>query len=95
MERVRHQHPEGAPRAPSGKGNRVESNTSAASLRMAQWVGALSPGHIPAAVRQAAVSCILDTVGVGGGGGRPHPPPPPRWRGGGRGGAPPPGPRRP
>ncbi|CAM3902185.1 MmgE/PrpD family protein [Bordetella bronchialis] len=49
---------------PSGKGNRVESNTSAASLRMAQWVGALSPGHIPAAVRQAAVSCILDTVGV-------------------------------
>ncbi|CAM3553253.1 2-methylcitrate dehydratase [Bordetella sputigena] len=35
-----------------------------AGLRMAQWVGELSPEHIPDAVRQAAVSCILDTVGV-------------------------------
>ncbi|ARP84475.1 hypothetical protein CAL12_10815 [Bordetella genomosp. 8] len=31
---------------------------------MAQWVRELSPGHIPDAVRHAALACMLDTVGV-------------------------------
>lgn len=35
-----------------------------AGPRMAQWVSELSPDRIPDAVRHAALSCVLDTVGV-------------------------------
>lgn len=42
----------------------MERNTLAATLRMAQWVDELSPEQIPDTVRQTAVSCIVDTLGV-------------------------------